>query len=161
MAVMLSPRPYRWQYARKLTIWEKLVTLISQVSFKPLQLPCLNYEVVDLSWTGPALSAGSSAAQRCCQLLKMAVILHDNARQHVAIRTANKLRSFHGENLDHPPYSPDLAPCDFHVLSPLKKFLARQRSPCNNKAKTALGLNMVFPASFEYASWSWTKLDTV
>ena len=66
------------------------------------------------------------------------VILHDNARPHVAIRTADKLRSFHWESLDHPPYSPDLAPSDFHVFGPLKKFLAGQRFTCNDEAKTAV-----------------------
>ena len=66
------------------------------------------------------------------------VILHDNARPHVAIRTADKLRSFHWESLDHPPYSPDLVPSDFHVFGPLKEFLAGQRFTCNDKAKTAV-----------------------
>ena len=49
------------------------------------------------------------------------IILHDNARPHVANKTINKLRKFHWE---HPPYSPDLAPSDFHLFSLLKKFLA-------------------------------------
>jgi hypothetical protein len=29
--------------------------------------------------------------------------------------------------MDHPPYSPDLAPCDFLVLSKFKNTLKRQR----------------------------------
>lgn len=35
-----------------------------------------SFPAVDLSWTVPAFPVGSSAAQRCCQLLKMAVVLH-------------------------------------------------------------------------------------
>ena len=38
------------------------------------------------------------------------IILHDNARPHVANKTVNKLRKFHWEFLEHPPYNPDLAP---------------------------------------------------
>ena len=41
------------------------------------------------------------------------IILHDNARPHVANKTVNKPRNFHWEFLEHPPYSPDLAPSDF------------------------------------------------
>ena len=41
------------------------------------------------------------------------IILHDNARPHVANKTVNKPRKFHWEFLEHPPYSPDLAPSDF------------------------------------------------
>jgi hypothetical protein len=29
--------------------------------------------------------------------------------------------------MEHAPYSPDLAPRDYHVFGPLKKFLAGQR----------------------------------
>jgi histone-lysine N-methyltransferase SETMAR len=31
------------------------------------------------------------------------------------------------EQFDHPPYSPDLAPSDFHLLLHLKSFLAGRR----------------------------------
>ena len=55
------------------------------------------------------------------------IILHDNARPHVANKTANKLRKFQWEFLEHPPYSPDLAPSDFHLFSSQKNFLAGQQ----------------------------------
>jgi len=29
--------------------------------------------------------------------------------------------------LEHPPYSPDLSPCDFHMFGPLKEALAGGR----------------------------------
>ncbi|GFW89021.1 hypothetical protein TNCV_2684551 [Trichonephila clavipes] len=31
------------------------------------------------------------------------------------------------EHLDHPPYSPDMSPCNLHVLGPLKKHLKGKR----------------------------------
>lgn len=52
------------------------------------------------------------------------VLLHDNARPHTARRTTAVLREFGWELFDHPPYSPDLAPSDFHVFLKLKKFLS-------------------------------------
>jgi histone-lysine N-methyltransferase SETMAR len=38
-----------------------------------------------------------------------------------------KLRDLHYELLEHPPYSPDLAPSDFCLFPKLKLFLAGQR----------------------------------
>ncbi|KAJ4450397.1 hypothetical protein ANN_01821 [Periplaneta americana] len=52
------------------------------------------------------------------------VLLHDNACPHTARRTAAVLTEFGWELFDHPPYSPDLAPSDFHVFLHLKKFLS-------------------------------------
>ncbi|KAJ4437856.1 hypothetical protein ANN_13795 [Periplaneta americana] len=52
------------------------------------------------------------------------VLLHDNARPHKARRTASVLTEFGWELFDYPPYSPDLAPSDFHVFLHLKKFLS-------------------------------------
>ncbi|GFU75133.1 histone-lysine N-methyltransferase SETMAR [Trichonephila clavipes] len=51
------------------------------------------------------------------------VLLHDNAHPHVSRVTQMELDKFKWETLDHPPYSPDILPCDFHVFGPLKKHL--------------------------------------
>ncbi|GFW70551.1 mariner Mos1 transposase [Trichonephila clavipes] len=37
------------------------------------------------------------------------------------------LDKFKWETLDHPPYSPDMLPCAFHVFGPLKKHLKGKR----------------------------------
>jgi histone-lysine N-methyltransferase SETMAR len=55
------------------------------------------------------------------------VLLHDNARPHTANRTCELLWRYNWEVLDHPPYSPDLAPSDFHLFGPLKKHLGGRR----------------------------------
>jgi histone-lysine N-methyltransferase SETMAR len=53
------------------------------------------------------------------------VMLH--ARPHTATATQDLTTTFDWEQFDHPPYSPDLAPSDFHVFLHLKTFLGGQR----------------------------------
>ncbi|GFV71993.1 histone-lysine N-methyltransferase SETMAR [Trichonephila clavipes] len=48
------------------------------------------------------------------------LLLHDNARPHSDINTQNLIRYFGWEQIDHPPYSPDLSPSDFHLFRYLK-----------------------------------------
>ena len=62
-------------------------------------------------------------------LTKGVLLLHDNARPHSANQTTATLRSFQWEVLQHPPYSPDLAPSDFHLFGPLKHHLSGERFP--------------------------------
>jgi len=47
-------------------------------------------------------------------------LLHDNARLHTARATIDTLETLKFEVLSHPPYSPDLAPSDFHFFPHLK-----------------------------------------
>ena len=54
-------------------------------------------------------------------LSKGVLLLQDNARPHVAKVCKDLLQHFRWEVLHHPPYSPNLSPCDFHVFGPLKK----------------------------------------
>ena len=48
--------------------------------------------------------------------------LHDNAPAHRALVTQKKLAYLGFHCLDHPPYSPDLAPSDYHLFPGLKKI---------------------------------------
>ena len=47
---------------------------------------------------------------------------HDNATAHLALRIREFLAKHSITVLPHPPYSPDLAPCDF-FCSPCSKYL--------------------------------------
>jgi hypothetical protein len=60
-------------------------------------------------------------------LTRGVVLLVDNARPHTAAQTQALITSFGWEQMNHPPYIPDLAPSDFHLFLHLKKFLASQR----------------------------------
>lgn len=51
------------------------------------------------------------------------LLLHDNARPHTALASQETIRKMNWEVLPHPPYSPDLAPSDFHLFGPMKQYL--------------------------------------
>ncbi|KAF2352489.1 Transposase type 1 [Trinorchestia longiramus] len=51
------------------------------------------------------------------------ILLHDNARPHVARMTVQKLTELGYETLPHPPYSPDLSPTNYHLFKHLCTFL--------------------------------------
>jgi histone-lysine N-methyltransferase SETMAR len=48
------------------------------------------------------------------------MLLHDNGYPHAAARTQAMLEEFVWEVFEHPAYSPDLAPSDFHFFPKLK-----------------------------------------
>jgi hypothetical protein len=50
-------------------------------------------------------------------------MLHDNDCPHTAAATQDLIPIFGWEQFNHPPYSPDLAPSDFHVFLHMKTFL--------------------------------------
>jgi hypothetical protein len=49
---------------------------------------------------------------------------------HRNVLAMRKLRDLHYELLEHPPYSPDLAPSNFCLFPKLKLFLARGDCSC-------------------------------
>ena len=51
-------------------------------------------------------------------------LLHDNASTHKCEVVKSFLASEKVEVLNHPPYSPDLSPCDFFLFPRLKKMLS-------------------------------------
>lgn len=71
-------------------------------------------------------------------LTKGIVLLHDNARPHTAGQTRDLLDSFGWEVLDHPPYSPDLAPSDYHLFLHLKRHLSGNHYNDDDDVKTAV-----------------------
>jgi hypothetical protein len=44
-------------------------------------------------------------------------MLHDNARPHRAVRTRALLEHFSCELFEHPPFSPDRVPSDYHLFT--------------------------------------------
>jgi hypothetical protein len=50
-------------------------------------------------------------------------LTRDNARPHTVRATQERIQELQWELLAHPPYSPDLAPSDFHLFGSLKNHL--------------------------------------
>jgi len=57
------------------------------------------------------------------------LFLHDNAPAHRALATQKELANLGFQYLDHPPYSPDLAPSDYPIFPGLKKQLKGRHFP--------------------------------
>ncbi|GBO18456.1 Histone-lysine N-methyltransferase SETMAR [Araneus ventricosus] len=66
------------------------------------------------------------------------VLLHDNARPHIAVRSGEVLRKFKWDVFQHPPYSPDLAPSDFYLFTAMKKWLGGQHFTDYEELKNAV-----------------------
>ncbi|XP_060568938.1 histone-lysine N-methyltransferase SETMAR-like [Ruditapes philippinarum] len=65
-------------------------------------------------------------------------LLQDNATPHKAYIVKKFLESKRVTVLNHPPYSPDLAPCDFFLFPRLKKHLQGRRYSTRNGIGSAL-----------------------
>ena len=55
------------------------------------------------------------------------ILLHDNARPHVAKPVKTHIETLQCGVLIHPPYSPDIAPSDFHLFRSMAHGLTDQR----------------------------------
>ena len=51
------------------------------------------------------------------------LLQHDNSRPHTSLKTVEHIANLGRTVLPHPPYSPDLAPSDFHLFGPQKDGL--------------------------------------
>ena len=51
------------------------------------------------------------------------ILLHVNAHPYTANRTQLKILELNLETINHPPYSPDLLPTDYHLSRNLDNFL--------------------------------------
>jgi histone-lysine N-methyltransferase SETMAR len=63
---------------------------------------------------------------------------HDNARPHTARTTKELLNSYSWKVLPQPPYSPDIAPSDFHLFLSLQNALNGQTFPNQNELEEFL-----------------------
>ncbi len=65
-------------------------------------------------------------------------LLHDNARPHISSATRNKILELGWTTVAHPPYSPDLAPSDYHLFRSLAHHLEEKRFDNDEQVKTCI-----------------------
>jgi len=66
------------------------------------------------------------------------LLQHDNARPHTSLKTVEHTVNLGWTVVPHPPYSPDLAPSDFHLFGPMKDGLRGQHFPSNDAVVRAV-----------------------
>ena len=67
---------------------------------------------------------------------------------HTAAHTVDTLRALKFGVLKHPPYSPDLAPSDFHFFGPVKEHLQGQKFADDNEMEVVQSWLKATPRSF-------------
>lgn len=72
------------------------------------------------------------------RLSKVVRLLHDNAPVHTAAVSQEAIRECGFQEMEHPPYSPDMAPSDYYLFSNLKKDLRGRRFHDDNELQTAV-----------------------
>ena len=75
--------------------------------------------------------------EKCPELLthKDVIFHQDNARPHTSLVTRKKLLELGWEVMPHPPYSPDLAPSDYHLFRSLQNHLNGKTFDSNEAVK--------------------------
>lgn len=76
---------------------------------------------------------------------------HDNASAHTSARTLDFFNSENVHILPHPPYSPDLAPCDFYLFPKIKEKLKGRRFESKEDALSAYNLEISEVSEKEWA----------
>jgi histone-lysine N-methyltransferase SETMAR len=89
---------------------------------------------------------------------------YDNATAHVCKFTNDYLTTSTMERLPHPPYSPDISPCDFFLFGYLKHLLAGKSFSDGGALKEHIEslLKTISPATWQKVFSSWIeRLDFV
>lgn len=68
------------------------------------------------------------------------VLLHDNAGVNSVGVTQNLIEEFSWKQFKHPPYSPDLAPPEYHLFLNLKSDFGRSRRRFEREDDTKSGV---------------------
>ena len=82
-------------------------------------------------------------------------LLHDNAQPHYAHVTTVLLKKFKWDVLDHPLYSPDFVPSDFHLFLHLKKHLAGKKFDDDDEVQEVVMTWFKGRASMTWGCRSW------
>jgi [histone H3]-lysine36 N-dimethyltransferase SETMAR len=84
--------------------------------------------------------------------LQNLMLHHDNASSHTAFRTIDFLQQSGIQLLPHPPYSPDLAPCDFFLFPKVKSKIKGVRFESQESAVHAFESLVMSMSHSDYCS---------
>ena len=115
------PKPKWHQKKVMVTVWWSAAGLIHHSFLNP-------GETITAKYCRQIDEMHQKLQRMCPRLVNMKgpILLHDNARLHVAQLTLQKLNELGYETLPHPPYSPDLSPTDYHFFKHLENFLCEK-----------------------------------
>lgn len=91
------------------------------------------------------------------------ILQHDGASSHVSAKTRDYMEKNKVNTLPHPPYSPDLAPCDFFLFPTLKKNLSGTKFDSVEEIREASAAALkqlpvgAFQQSFQELRQRWVK----
>ena len=83
-------------------------------------------------------SGTASRNLRSTTSVRGVLLHHDNASSHTAAETLDFLEAEGVQLVTHPPYSPDLAPCDFWLFPKVKEQLRGRRFSSDSEALEAM-----------------------
>jgi transposase len=84
------------------------------------------------------------------QLKRGAILLQDNATPHHHRDVQNLVQCWGWEVMAHPPYCPDLAPCDCWLFSRVKEHLWGKQFESEDNINTAVTASLKHPSKNEY-----------
>ena len=90
-----------------MTVWWTVCAIIDIEEVKRLTQHCTAHK--SIPFIKNLLNRDSSLVNR-----KGVILLHDNAKSHALVRQT-KLQSVKWEVLPHPPYTPNISPCDYII----------------------------------------------
>jgi histone-lysine N-methyltransferase SETMAR len=133
-----APRPT--QVKRSRTVGKRMVAVFFRRSGLVKVVPVEQHRTVTAEWYCtvclPAVFA-ELRNSRPKSNLRNIQLHHDNAPAHTAARTLDYLHEEGVQLIPHPPYSPDLAPCDFYLFEFVKRQLRGKRFNDDNEAISA------------------------
>ena len=94
------------------------------------------------TYASTMLALLENITQKRLESCRLVLLLHDNAPAHTSHTSGAAIRKCGFVELNHPPYSPDLAP-SLLSLQNLKKILRERRFPNHNAVKEVLTCNRV------------------
>ena len=122
-----SPKPKKFRKLRTqpsegkvmLTLfWDERGVILEHFMPRRNTVTCATYADFRKNHLRPAIKSKRRELLSTCVLLQ-----RDNARPHTARSTIATIQHLFFEYLTHPPYSPDIAPSDFHFFGPLKEAM--------------------------------------